>query len=149
MPLGSPEQPIVEQPRTLARITEQLEQRPAAPERASASPAARASIPQSSAAPRVQKSPLREDIEIALADEQLKALYMGLDPQVQQAFRGAASRLAERLEAMFVRGPVDVREAHGDIVRWLHVIPRLNRWFLTQEAKVKTDAILALARKQK
>lgn len=151
----TPEQPAVERPAgALERIERTLDV-PARAEAPSAAPAAAEHAPTASvaAAPAVparpalaQKSQLRTDIEAALADAQLRRIYAALEPSVQAAFRTAAEKLAARLEAMFTAGDVDVEHAHAGIVAWLHVIPKVNRWFLIQEAKVKTDAVLVLAR---
>ncbi|MBI4433550.1 hypothetical protein HY632_02165 [Candidatus Uhrbacteria bacterium] len=96
----------------------------------------------------VTKSPLREEIELALADDRLRKLYTHLAPAVQASFREAASRLAERIERMLASGKLDLHDLHDGITNWLRVIPRVNHWFLLQEAKVKTDAILAILAKQ-
>lgn len=150
-----PERPTVEQqPGALERVAVQLEQRSRTPEAAERSaPAtpfrAPAAAPVVHARPQpVTKTPLREDVEAALADGRLRTLYASLPPNVQVAFRAAAEKLAARLEAMLADGVLDPREldeAHRGILRWLHTIPEVHRWFLTQEAKVKTDALLAIA----
>ncbi|MDO8463340.1 MAG: hypothetical protein Q7S96_03675 [bacterium] len=145
--IHTPEQPASARAQELERVEAQITERPRAPaqpvHRSDAPPAP---APQPVAPPRVQKSALRDAIEFALADDQLRTLYLALDPSVQQAFRAAAARLTARMETMIASGEMDVRAAHADIERWLHIIPKVNRWFLTQEAKVKTDALLALVR---
>ncbi len=149
-------EPIPEpQPGALERVTQQLES-PAAAEapvpsaEAPPAPLAAAAAPTPVARPAaVEKSPLREDIEAALADEQLQRIYAGLPPVTQGKFRDAGEALAARLEQMLTTGKLDLRVAHGGITSWLSIIPRTNPWFLLQEAKAKTDAILALqARRQ-
>lgn len=93
--------------------------------------------------PVAPKTPLREDIEEALADG-LRVAYAALTPQQQAVFREHAERLAAMIEGMMTSGKVDVKLAHDRVVAWLKLIPKANTFFLTQEAKVKTDAILAL-----
>ncbi|MFH1430787.1 MAG: hypothetical protein ABIG71_04730 [Candidatus Uhrbacteria bacterium] len=94
------------------------------------------------------KTPLREDIEAALADDRIRELYAALEPSVQQAFRVAAERLAARIEVMIAKQKLNIDDVHEEIVDWLHIIPTINRWFLVQEAKVKTDAMLKLLHQQ-
>ncbi len=48
---------------------------------------------------------------------------------------------------MLTTGKFDLPTAHHGITGWLSVIPRTNPWYLLQEAKVKTDAVLALAQR--
>lgn len=146
----------VEQPAVgaLERVTQQLEstvspdaliaaREPAAPEVPSAS-----SAPAPVARPAVvEKSPLRKDIEAALADESLQQIYAGLPPATQGRFQSAGELLAARLEQMLTIGTLNLRTAHSGITSWLQVIPRTNPFFLIQEAKVKTDAIVALSQR--
>lgn len=146
--------------RTNARIPERA---PAAPEhpveRAPSLPMAGAHAPIASvAAPiipdlphaaEVQKTPLREDIEVALADG-LESAYAALSPDDQAKFRQVGEALAGMLETMLARGEIDLRKTHRRILDWLKLLPARGKffaYFLIQEAKVKTDAILALARR--
>ena len=92
----------------------------------------------------VAKTPLREDIEEALADG-LRAIYAALTPQQQGVFRQHAEQLAQMIEGMIASGKINLKRVHDRITAWLRIIPKANTFFLMQEAKVKTDAILALA----
>ncbi|MBI2482608.1 hypothetical protein HYV74_00335 [Candidatus Uhrbacteria bacterium] len=151
------EGPLPEHARGLERVDHALDRRenqagPVAVERmadraASAAPVAPPAAPVAQAA-APQKSPLREEIEQALADDRLRKLYLHLAPAVQASFREAALRLAERIERMLASGKLDIHDLHEGITNWLRVIPNVNRWFLLQEAKVKTDAILVLQAKR-
>lgn len=134
----------------LERVTQQLELPPAETldegthERpAVASPSAAAAPEPVAFSPVRSKTPLREDIEEALSDG-LRAAYAALTPQQQAAFREHAERLAAMIEGMITSGKFDVKLVHDRVVAWLKLIPKANVFFLTQEAKVKTDAILAL-----
>lgn len=144
------------QPGALERVEQQLEslplqeptgsraERPAAATVGTAAVAAPTPVVRPTAA---AKTPLREDIEDALADG-LQTVYAALTPAQQGAFRQHAERLAAMLEAMIASGKLDLALAHERIVIWLKLIPKANTFFLMQEAKVKTDAILALARQR-
>lgn len=150
-------EPIVAPERSgaLERVAQQLESPPT--EAADAvmyerpavtSPSAAAAPEPVAFAPVRSKTPLREDIEEALADG-LRVAYAALNPQQQAAFREHAERLAAMIEGMMTSGKFDVKLVHDRVVAWLKLIPKANTFFLTQEAKVKTDAILVLATRAK
>lgn len=149
----NPEQPAAG---ALERVTQRLES-PGAVEAVSASPAEAPPTPTvAAAAPTpvarpvvVEKTALREDIEAALSDEPLQRIYAGLPPAVQGRFRDEGSALAAWLETVITTGKFILKEAHRRIVAWLRIIPRVNHWYLQQEAKVKTDAILALSQRSR
>jgi hypothetical protein len=42
---------------------------------------------------------------------------------------------------MIQSGKVNIKKIRNLIIRWLRVIPGVNRYFLEQEAKIKTDRI--------
>jgi len=151
-------EPVLEpQPGALERVEQQLEALPAQDigdvlrveqSAAAAVPTVAAAAPTPVARPTVvAKTPLREDIEEALADG-LRTIYAALTPQQQGVFRQHAEQLAQMLEAMIVSGRIDLARVHDRITAWLKIIPKANAFFLMQEAKVKTDAILALQRQQ-
>jgi hypothetical protein len=50
---------------------------------------------------------------------------------------------------MVRRAKVRAREALDLITRWLRIIPGVNAFYLAQEAKLKTDKIIALAEEEK
>lgn len=152
VPGGTPERA-----RALERATEALERQPGTeaphlgvetPMQPTEQPVAApvTAVPRTVATP---KSPLREDIEDALS-EGLEAIYTELAPAEQAKFREGGERLALKLETMIASGKVILRDIHRAIVEWLKLLPRRTKsfaFFLLQEAKVKTDAILALARR--
>jgi hypothetical protein len=152
-------EPVSEaQPDALERVAQQLESMPqedvllverveqlatvAAPTIATVAAAAPTPAARPTAA---AKTPLREDIEEALADG-LQTIYAALTPAQQGVFRQHAERLAVMLEAMIASGKIDLKRVHERIAAWLKVIPKANAFFLLQEAKVKTDAIITLTR---
>lgn len=143
VPELSPATPETEPPHE--RASERRER--AIKERVTAAAPIPVSAPSRAAVPAAPKTALREDIEAALADEQLRQLFAALEPTLRQVFRAAANALADRIEVMIAQGDLNLSLAHTGIVDWLTIIPNLNQWFLVQEAKVKTDAVLALARR--
>lgn len=81
-----------------------------------------------------------------ILEESLGETYASLPPAVQAKFRAEGERVAGRIAVMLRGARVRAREVLELITGWLKIIPGVNRFFLIQEAKIKTDRILALAR---
>ncbi len=138
--------------RPLERVADALEQRGVSP-----SPGRQeiAVTPTAALAPIMErphavapKSPLREDVEAALADG-LEDIYVALPTATQAAFRQRGEQLAARLEAMLSSGKFGLRDTYQSVTAWLRLLPsagKFFRQFLEQETKVKMDALLAIVR---
>jgi hypothetical protein len=94
------------------------------------------------------KSPAREDIEKVLSEGLVK-VYQGMTPQEQEAFRIAGDQAAGNIEQLMTGFRASARVVLEIIRGWLKLIPRVNKYFLEQESKIKTDRILILQRKLK
>jgi hypothetical protein len=49
---------------------------------------------------------------------------------------------------MLDKGKVNVKKVRDLIIKWLRIIPGVNRYFLEQEAKIKSDRLLELPPKE-
>lgn len=102
-----------------------------------------------SAAPVVQKKDaLTEEIETILSDD-LTDLFLKMTPSEQEAFRAKGEETASRIREMLQSAKVNIKKILGLIRDWLKLIPGVNRFFLEQEAKIKTDKILLAAEEQR
>lgn len=112
-------------------------------------PAAAASVPATAPveAP-VRKDQAMKDVEHVL-EEGLEETYRKMTSQQQEKFRREGERAAGALAEMVRRAKVRAREALDLITRWLRGIPGVNSFYLAQEAKLKTDKIIALAEEEK
>lgn len=98
-----------------------------------------------SAAPVVQKKDaLTEEIETILSDD-LTDLFLKMTPSEQEAFRQKGEATASLIREMLQSAKVNIKKILGLIRDWLKLIPGVNRFFLEQEAKIKTDKILLAA----
>ncbi len=147
--------------------TPSFERTPNAPERAletpetgasfetPAAPAERAPEPTASpvpadprpAAPR-RKDPTVQGVEHVL-EENLAETYAKMNPALQAKFKKEGERVTGKIVAMLRGAKVKSREVLALITGWLKLIPGVNRFFLVQEAKIKTDKILLLAEDEK
>ena len=101
-------------------------------------------VTQAPAAPTpAAKSPDLVKIESILS-EHLDELYMQMTPEQQMAFRDKGEVAAGKIEKLMQDVKLKVREILSVIRDWLSVIPGVNKFFLEQEAKIKTDRLLAL-----
>lgn len=84
-----------------------------------------------------------------ILEEDLGELYLKLDPASKERFRVQGDVLVSRLQHMVKTLKVKARKVLHWIRDWLSIIPGVNKYFLEQEAKIKTDKIIALAEEEK
>lgn len=94
------------------------------------------------------KEPVLAEIESILSAGLLD-VYKGLSPELQKEFKQEGERVAGRIREMLARAQVHVRKILQMIRAWLKIIPGVNKFFLEQEAKIKTDKIIELAKREK
>jgi ethanolamine ammonia-lyase small subunit len=100
-------------------------------------------------APQVTaKSPVLEKIEDIL-EEDLEQIYFAMPPQKQAEFNKVGEETATQINQLLQGVRVQARKILDLIVRWLKIIPGVNKYFLEQEAKIKTDELLKLRADQK
>lgn len=88
---------------------------------------------------------LASDIETVLEDG-LGELYQSLDEATKREFKSTGEKAASKIAAMMQRTHVQVRKVLKLIASWLRIIPGISKLFVEQEAKIKTDQVLALRR---
>lgn len=93
------------------------------------------------------KDPKLIEIESILADG-LDQAYLALSPAKRQEFRAQGEILAHTIQQMLDKGKVNVKKVRDLIIKWLRIIPGVNRYFLEQEAKIKSDRLLELPPKE-
>ncbi len=70
-------------------------------------------------------------------------LYKNLAEDRKPKFRAKGEEVAHKIREMIAKGKIKVHAVLKMIKEWLHSIPGINRFFLEQEAKIKTDLIIA------
>lgn len=100
--------------------------------------------PASSAAP---KSPEVAAVEKIL-EENLQDVYSRMTPEQQLRFRQTGEATASKIVKLMRAVKVKVGEIAKVIIKWLRLIPGVNQYWLEQEAKIKTDRILALKQRR-
>jgi hypothetical protein len=84
-----------------------------------------------------------------ILEEDLESFYFSMPPEKQQAFKEKGEETASKIEKMVETGRSVARKILKLIRSWLKIIPGVNKFFLEQEAKIKTDKVMAMAEKEK
>ena len=90
-----------------------------------------------------QKSVEQVKIENILS-EHLDDLFLEMTPQEQMTFKKKGEETAEQVNKLLKETKVKVKEILELIKAWLKIIPGVNKFFIEQEAKIKTDRLLNL-----
>lgn len=105
------------------------------------------STPVVAVAPVVEKDELTQEIEEVLSED-LGDLYKNLPSDKKQQFKEEGEKTAGLIRQMMAKGKLHGRKVLGLIVRWLRLIPGVNKFFLEQESKIKADKIIAIAEEE-
>lgn len=85
-----------------------------------------------------------KQVEGLLADG-LQGLYMSLPDARRAAFKQTGELVANKITDMIMYGKARAKEIWKLIGEWLRAVPGVNRYFLEQEIKIKTDRIMMFA----
>lgn len=83
-------------------------------------------------------------LEGGLADQ-----YAKLSPIAKQEFRIKGEETSIKIKELLQDTHIKVKKILLLIIEWLKILPGLNKFFLEQEAKIKTDSLVELHRIQK
>jgi hypothetical protein len=89
-----------------------------------------------------------KELENILADG-LGDLYQTLDQTQQEIFKQKGEETARSISLLLKNVKFKIYEVLNLIRNWLFLIPGINKFFLEQEAKIKTDKILQINLKNK
>lgn len=95
----------------------------------------------------VGKSPMQVQIENIMATG-LEEAYQTMDAKQQEAFRVKGEEVAHEIESLATRLKLTARRVIHLLRSWLKLIPGVNKFFLEQETKLKTDDIMKYAHEQ-
>lgn len=86
------------------------------------------------------------EIENILAED-IGDAYNKLSPERKKEFKAEGEKAAYVIWKMVETAKIQVSKAIDLIRRWLKMLPGINKFFLEQEIKIKTDKIISLAKK--
>lgn len=84
-----------------------------------------------------------------ILEEDLNELYFALPADQRVAFKQAGEVTSQKVATLLQAAVIKVKEIIKVITDWLKMIPGINRYFLEQEIKIKTDKLLRLVKKDK
>ena len=87
----------------------------------------------------------QKEIEDIMAKD-LDELYLELPENKRMAFKKVGEETALKINELMIKGKSAAKKIVGLIKKWLSMIPGVNKYFLEQEAKIKTDEILKLVK---
>ncbi len=104
--------------------------------------------PPAPAAPAQPKDPYLMKVERILEDNLLD-VYISMPAASRARFKAAGEATAMKIWALVERSKVRAKSVLRLIWDWLRLIPGVSRYFLEQEAKIKTDKIIQLAEERR
>lgn len=102
-----------------------------------------------------QSSPMVSDEEkerIKKIDKILSAgleeTYLSLTPELQKEFKLKGEETSSKINQLLSKAKINLSKIVKLIKKWLLLIPKINPFFLEQEAKIKADKIINLKNKE-
>ena len=101
----------------------------------------RPTIPQSdSSNSQVKRA---QEIDKVLSDG-LHDIFLKMNNQEQVAFKKAGEETVAQIDVLLSETKLRINKIIDLIKKWLKMIPGVNKFFLEQEAKIKTDKIIKI-----
>jgi len=94
------------------------------------------------------KSKIIEKVEEVLS-ERLDKIYYAMDESKQAEFKTQGEETASLINDMIVTFKTQAKKVLDLIKQWLSIIPGVNKFFIEQESKIKTQKIMVFAQKYK
>ena len=94
------------------------------------------------------KDRLEKEIEEVL-QEDLTELYTEMPLDKQKIFKEKGEETAQEVRTLVQAVHINAKKIFQLIRTWLVIIPGVNRFFLEQEAKIKTDKVLLVTEEEK
>lgn len=79
-----------------------------------------------------------------ILEDGLGDAWSRLSPLAQQEFKVKGEETAQAIRALLRAAHVKVKKIFRLILEWLKMLPGINRFYLQQEAKIKTDRLIEL-----
>lgn len=102
-------------------------------------------MPQNTNSPAVSNSDnmILEKVE-GILSENMEKVFLSMDVSMQARFKTKGEETAQKISKLMGKSKIKTKEVLTLILEWLRIIPKVNKHFIEQEAKIKTDNILKL-----
>jgi hypothetical protein len=99
------------------------------------------------AEPAAPVDPTVRSIELILSEDMMDQ-FKAMSPEDQAQFKAKGEETVSKLIVLMHKTAIKAKEVLKLIVGWLRFIPHVNKYFLEQESKIKTDKILELYKRE-
>ncbi len=89
------------------------------------------------------KSVLHQKIE-AILEEDLEEVYFSMNERQQEIFKKKGEETTTKIIKLIKEEKSTFKKIFKLILSWLRFIPGVNKFFIEQESKIKTDRILSI-----
>jgi hypothetical protein len=83
-----------------------------------------------------------------ILEADLGEIYFQMDAQHQAMFKAGGEETAQKIDGLLIQAKVKSQQIFELIKSWLQLIPGINKWFVMQESKIKTDKIIRIKNEQ-
>jgi len=95
---------------------------------------------------RSENSSREKKIEKILESD-MDSIYLEMRPEKRMEFKKLGEETSMKINQMIDSGKIKFKKVVNLIKKWLSIVPGINKFFLEQEAKLKTDEIMKMAKK--
>ena len=103
-----------------------------------------------------EPQPLGDDVKTQelmqienILSEHIDALYQSLPEAQRPLFKEKGEEAAQKIDSILRGAKIQARKILAIIISWLSIIPGVNKFFIEQQAEIKTNKLLALHDKQR
>lgn len=111
-------------------------------------PVASSTVPTQTQVQALEKDKVTIEVE-GILEREMKEIFMNLPEDLKPVFKQKGEETSKAISEMIKNAAVKAAEVMKLIFNWLKIIPGVNKYFLEQEAKIKTDHIMELVEQMK
>lgn len=148
VPVSAPERPNEAEPAREAESVEAEQSAASAEKPVSTEPVSQ--VPTTAVAPALPTAKDATLIKVErVLEDNLSDIYFELPEPARAAFKAEGEKTASMIRTLIDTSKITAKTVLDLVRKWLKLIPHVNKYFLQQESKIKTDRIMAMAEKQK
>jgi hypothetical protein len=100
---------------------------------------------------QAEKSYSADEVDVKkvenILQDGLEETYKKMDPVSRAQFKSQGEDTAKAINLLMRQARIKIKEIVDLIVKWLKLIPGVNKFFVEQEAKIKADKLMAEKRR--
>jgi len=80
----------------------------------------------------------------AIMEEDLEEIYLKMPVAKQNEFKIVGEKTVNEINSLLKEIKLNIKRIVNLIIKWLMIIPGVNKYYVEQEAKIKTDEIIKI-----